>query len=170
MINICFHRSKRTIAHRANQTHEIPRYKVHNFFHLPKMSTGVHTLFGVKGWGTGMSFLLVTARKLESDSSEDVQKAAALAGEPGEAATPVTIAEKPFWRTEVVRKNSTGRVATVTYTTAIEGYVVKFMFGSFDRDFIRQCEQSIQSLSFFVPAEAREIAGPDSRPVLAEHP
>jgi hypothetical protein len=57
---------------------------------------------------------------------------------------------------------------SITYATAMQAYVVTFTIASFDRDFVRQWEHSIQSLSFFDPASAREIAGPDSHPVLPE--
>jgi len=109
--------------------------------------------------------LVVTAKKSASNSSEDAKKAAALGGK---AAKPVTIAEKPFWRNEVEQKSSAGKMSSITYATAMEGYVVTFMIASFDRDFVREWDSSIQSLSFFDPASAREMAGPDSHPVSRE--
>jgi len=76
------------------------------------------------------------------------------------------------FRSEALRHRWLTLLALVLFTSMASDARLRrrVKFGSYDRDFIRQCEQSIQSLSFFEPAEAREIAGPDSRPVLAEHP
>lgn len=133
---------------------------------MPKTRNGSHTLFGVQAYGRGLSALLVIAKESASGSAEDVKKAAA--GAAARTAKPITIAAKPFWKSEVEQKSSAGRMTSVTYATALQGYILTFAIVSFDASFAREWEHSIESLTFFNPATAKDVAGPNSRPLMAE--
>ncbi len=52
---------------------------------------------------------------------------------------------------------------SVTFATSLDGYVLEFNIISFDAKLTAQLQHSIESMTFFDPARAKEIAGPESQ-------
>ncbi|HYL68682.1 MAG TPA: hypothetical protein VEX69_05925 [Candidatus Limnocylindria bacterium] len=53
---------------------------------------------------------------------------------------------------------------TVKYAAALSGYILSFSIASFDGKFTDEIKHGIESVTFFDPSKAKEIAGADSRP------
>jgi hypothetical protein len=102
------------------------------------------------------------ASKSASASGEDARKAAA--GPKGQGTKRVEIGGKEFWKSESQEKSQAGKMRNVTYATGLSGYVLEFHIMSFDARLTDELQHSIESISFFDPAQVGDVAGPDSRP------
>lgn len=131
---------------------------------LPKSQAG-HTLFGLQSYGHGLSVFLITADGPGSASEEEVKKAAA--GAARQPVKSVMIGGKAFWKSEGEQKSSAGKLRSVNYATALRGYVVTFAIAAFDGKVARELERTVESLKFFDPATAKDVAGSNSRPFAA---
>jgi hypothetical protein len=120
-----------------------------------------HMLFGLLSFSSRLSTLLVTANE-PNGSPEDVKRAAS--GPTGQSTKPVTIAGKQFWKSESEQKNSAGKLRSVDYATQLKGYVVVFRIAAFDPKLADELEGAVESLTFFDPPKAKDVAGLDSRP------
>ena len=129
---------------------------------LPSRSPSPRFLFGVQSQEHGITALTVTAAQTAAASSEDARKAAS--GPKGQSAKRVEINGKEFWKSESQDKSSAGKMRTVKYATALAGYVLEFNIVSFNSKLTDELEQSIESVTFFDPATAKDFAGPDSQP------
>jgi hypothetical protein len=78
-------------------------------------------------------------------------------------ATQITIGGKEFWKSESTENERGGRVHNLTYATSLGKYVLEFVVISFDAKLTGQLEHSIESVSFFDPTKAAEMAGMGSR-------
>lgn len=131
---------------------------------LPSRDPSRRFLFGVQALRRGLTVLTVTAAQSDLVSSEDARKAAS--GPKGQSAKRIEIGGKEFWKSksQVKVKGAGGKMRTVKYATALAGYVLEFTIVSFDRKLTGKLELSIESITFFDPTEAREMAGADSHP------
>jgi hypothetical protein len=129
---------------------------------LPSRSPSPQFLFGVQSQEHGLTVLTVTAVQTAAASSEEARKAAS--GPKGQSAKRVDIDGKEFWKSESQDKSSAGKMRTVKYATALGGYVLEFNIVSFNSKLTDELEQSIESVKFFDPAKAKEIAGIESQP------
>lgn len=120
-----------------------------------------HTLFGFQSFSHGLSTFLVTSNQ-SAGSTEDVKRAAS--GPKGQSARQLLIAGKEFWKSESEEKTKAGKIRSVFYSTSLRGYVVTFSVVGFDLKLGHALEQDVESLTFFDPSKAKEVAGPDSRP------
>jgi hypothetical protein len=119
-----------------------------------------HFLYGAQVNLNGLTALTMTARPASNASREDARKA--VAGPEGSNPKPITIGGKEFWKGASQKKSSAGKMQTVRYAAAINGYVLEIVLLSFDSELTKQLQQSIESITFFDPTKAAEIAGPSS--------
>jgi len=126
-----------------------------------------HFLFGLKALSTNyfnskarLTLLTVIAGQSTSASSEEVREAAS--GPKGKSVTRTEIGGKEFWRSESEEKTTKGTMRNVVFATALDGYVLQFNIASFDGKLTDQLERSIEAITFFDPAKAADIAGPES--------
>lgn len=134
---------------------------------MPQMMNAGHTLFGLQSYRRGLSLFLITADGSQGGSEEDVKKAAGGSG--GQPLKQVTIGGRAFWKNEAEEKSSAGKLRITTYTTGLKGYVLTFKIAAFDGKVARELEEGVESLKFFDPANARDVAGTASRP-FGVHP
>jgi hypothetical protein len=121
---------------------------------LPSNQTS-HVLFGLQANQHGLAILTVFAKQKADLSDKAVSK------EAGSRAKQITIGGRQFWVSESQKKVAGGdRNTERDYTTGMNGYLLEFSILSFDPDFTKQLQQDIESISFFDPAKAAEIAGP----------
>jgi len=131
-------------------------------FELPSRGNS-HYLFGMQTQAHGLSVFSILAVQSGTASSGDARKSAA--GPKGEATKHIEISGKEFWKSDIQeKKGKAGKMRTVTYAVAQAGYVLEFHIISFDSKFTEDLERSVESIMFFDPAKAREMAGADSQP------
>jgi len=132
--------------------------------------TSRHFLFGLQsqkvtagffGVNAKLTFLAVTAQQSNGASSEEARKAAA--GPKGLNVTRTEICGREFWKSESQQKVPEGKMRSVGFATALNGYVLQFNIESFDAKLTDQFQRSVEGLTCFDPAKAKDIAGPDSR-------
>jgi hypothetical protein len=121
-----------------------------------------HSVFGLQAQANGVTTFTVFARETNGASSKLARKEAA--GPKDENTKKIEIDGKEFWRSESRQKRQAGRQRTINYATAINGYLLSFLIVSFDEKLTDALQLCIESVKFFDPTKAREIAGPESRP------
>jgi hypothetical protein len=107
-----------------------------------------------------LNLFFVTAKK--SADPGDLQKAAS--GPKEVTPTRTEIAGREFWKSEVEEKVPEGTAHHVTFSTEVQGYILQFSIESFDKKVTAKLRDSVSHIQFFDPANARSIAGPESRP------
>ena len=143
------------------------------FRELPIRSDGnSHFLFGLEALRRneavrpGMTVLSVQATKAAGPPDDEAQKAAA--GPKGKPSSRMEIGKREFWRAESEEKSPAGKMRKVTYTAAMNGYKLEFIILAFDAKLGKELQQSVESISFFDPAQAKAVAGSNARPVLTK--
>ena len=120
-----------------------------------------HFLFGLQVQQKGLTALTVRATKSNGTSTGEAR--IAVAGQKSQPVKRIEIGSREFWKGESQQKSQVGKVRSLTYTTAIDGYVLQFMVVSFDAKLTNELERSIESISFFDPAQAKALAGTNAR-------
>jgi len=133
---------------------------------LPSGNPSRHFLFGLKSVEHGITALTVTAAPSGLASAEDARKAAS--GPKGQNAKRIEIGGKEFWKSESQDKGAAGKMWTVKYAAALMGYILEVDIVSFDGKLTNELERSIESVTFFNPEKAKEMAGADSQPYNTE--
>jgi hypothetical protein len=132
---------------------------------VPSPDSSEHSLFGLQAQTNGLSALSITAIETSGDaSSEDAKKVASTSDAPGVSATKMEIGGKQFWKGESLQERAGNKMRSLIYAAALNGYVVKFLVISFDPKLADELQHSIESIKFFDPAKAKEMAGPNSQP------
>ena len=111
------------------------------------------------------TILAITAEETHGVSSQAAQRV--VSTEKGTKLIDVEIGGKQFSKSESEEKGSAGKMRFVDFATLLDGYIVEFKITSFDDKLAAQLQQSIESLTFFDPTKAMEIAGPESKPYVA---
>jgi len=138
-----------------------------SFHELPIRSDGSSRfVFGLEAIRKGMTVLWVQATKAGGSPAEEAQKAAA--GKKGNRTERVEIGGREFWKAETVEKSPAGKMRNVTYATAMNGYTLQFIVLAFDVKLGGELQQSIESVSFFDPAQAKALAGSNARTLPAK--
>ncbi len=140
----------------------IPQNAQMRILALPSSSPSARFLFGLESQDHGLTTVIVDAKQTPAASSEDARKAAS--GSEGETVKPIEIGGKDFWKSEAQNKSSAGKMRKVKYATALAGYVLEFDILSFNSKLTEELEESIESVIFFDPAKAKQMAGEDSQP------
>lgn len=128
-----------------------------------------HFLFGLQsakvteggfGWKTKVTLFTVSATQSSSASMEEARKVAS--GPKGQNAIEIEIGGKKFWKSMSQQKVPEGKMLSVGFATALNGYVLQFNVESFDGKLTDQFQHSIEAITFFDPVQASEVAGPAS--------
>jgi len=129
-----------------------------------------HFLFGLQSLSTNYSgahatpikptLLNVTAEQ-SSAAPDEARKAAS--GPKGQSVTQIEIGGKEFWKGELQEKVPQGKMRSIVFATALNGFVLQFDVESFDGKLTDELQNCIAAIVFFDPAKARDVAGPDSR-------
>jgi hypothetical protein len=125
----------------------------------------MHNLYGMKAHtknGLGLSAFIIVANEINGASSDQAREAASSIK--GRDVKRTQLVGKEFWKSEIEDNSTYGKIRTITYATAINGYVLKFQIIAFDGKLAKDFEQCIEALQFFDPAKAETIAGVNSRP------
>jgi hypothetical protein len=158
----------------------LPQDSAFREFQLPSNGAS-HSLFGLKAEKFGSSAITgpkisltaftIVATQMNGASSEQARTAAS---EPkAQDLKKTEIDGKEFWKGESQERSSAGKVRNVTYVTAINGYLLKFLIVSFDGKLTEALQHCIEAAKFFDPVKAQEMAGPNSRaynPVAPRNP
>jgi hypothetical protein len=128
---------------------------------MPSQSLGAF-LYGVQAQDSGLTIFTVTALPSSNLSPDELRKAAA--PPKGEGAKRIEIGGKEFWTSATEEHGSAGKRHNLKYVVGLNGYRLEFSVLSFDSKLTKQLEHSIESIQFFDPAKAKEMAGPGSGP------
>jgi hypothetical protein len=139
-----------------------PRDVPYQLLLVPSRASGRHSLFGLKVQRNGLTALTIDATESKDTSSDAVRETAS--GPEKQNVTMIPIGGRQFWKRESKKKGPEGEMRTLTYTTGINGYILRFTLISYDARLCDELRDSIESIAFFDPANAKEIAGPGSRP------
>jgi hypothetical protein len=127
-----------------------------------------HFLFAEKAVdGKGITLLIITAIQVLGNPQEEAEKTAFLPGEQG--ANPpegLDIGGRLFWKNQTEQKTFSGKVVRLRYATALRGFVIVFSVSAQNGRAADELRQDIESMKFFDPVAAKEVAGTDSRPYL----
>jgi hypothetical protein len=128
-----------------------------------------HFLFGLQSqkvsagaWGPSvkLAVFFVTAKQSGDTSPEEVRKAAS--GPKGKSTKKIEIGGREFWRSESQEKGASGKLRSVAFVTAFNGYLLQFNIESSDDKLTDKLQHSIEAITFFDPVKAKEMAGPGS--------
>jgi hypothetical protein len=134
----------------------------HSLFGLKAEKIGSTAAFAFTGPKVSVTAFIIEATQTNGASSELARKAAS---EPkAQKVEKTEIDGKEFWKGESQEKSSVGKMRNITYVTAINGYLLKFVIVSFDAKLTEVLQHSIEAAKFFEPAKAQEMAGANSRP------
>jgi hypothetical protein len=149
----------------------LPRDSAFRAFQLPTMG-GSHNLFGLQAQKNGgLTAFSIEASPIDSTSSEQARKAASESK--AQKVKKIGIGGKEFLKGESQSKSSAGKMWSINYATTMNGYLLKFIIISFDAQLSEVLQHCIEASKFFDPADAQEIAGPNSRtynPVTSGNP
>jgi hypothetical protein len=131
-------------------------------------SDSTHLLLSLEGLTLSLNLkprlteFVIWADRASDLSSAAIQKAAG--GSTKTEVKRVQISGREFWRAKWEEQDRSGKVHTVKLTTAADGYILTFLISSFDDKLTGRLERNIERITFFDPSNAREIAGPASKP------
>jgi hypothetical protein len=119
-------------------------------------------LFGLQAQTNGLTALSITAIETSGASDDDAKKVASTSD--AQDIKKMEIGGKRFWKSESQQERAGNKMRSLTYATALNGYVLKFLVISFDPKLADEIERNIESIKFFDPAKAKEMAGSNSQP------
>lgn len=123
-----------------------------------------HFLFGAEYRERGQSTLLISAKQAAGDVYEEAKRAAATGNKKGLEA--LNIGGKLFWKNQSEDKTAAGKLRSLHYTASMGGYILDVLLISYDQKVTEDLKHSIESLRFFDPARARDVAGPNAEAYL----
>jgi len=128
-----------------------------------------HFLFAEKSMDKGLTLLIVSATQVLNSRADDAQKAAFLPGMQGtKGPEGLAIGGRLFWKSDVLEKTFSGKLRRLRYATSLGGFVLQFSISAYSNRTAEELKESIESIKFFDPAKAGEIAGADARPFLPQ--
>jgi len=126
-----------------------------------------HSLFAYKSASKGLTLLITSAIQVFGPPDDEAQKAVFLPGMQGQRGAQATsIGGRLFWKSELEEKTFSGKLYRMRYATGMNGYVILFSVSSYNSGQTQALRDCIESVKFFNPAKATEIAGSDSKPYL----
>src|SRR5579872_1591188 len=129
-------------------------------FALPAMGKS-RSIFGLQTQRKGLTALTVSATESTGNPTDDAKKAAA--GRKQASVKKVEIGGKEFWKSESEDDSRAGTMKTLIYATSLNGYTLQFMVVSFDGKLAKELRQSIESITFVDPTQAKVLAGSNAR-------
>jgi len=147
----------------------LPQDAAFHVLQLPSDGSS-HNLFGLQALKKGLTVFTILATQTNGASSEQARAAS----EPkAQNVKKTEIDGQEFWTGEYQQKSAAGKMWSITYVTAINGYLLKFLIVSFDAKLTEDLQHCIEAAKFFDPAKAQEVAGSNSRaynPVAQRNP
>ena len=126
-----------------------------------------HSLFAYKSASKGLTLLIASATQVFGSPDDEAQKAVFLPGMQGQkGAQAMSIGGRLFWKSELEEKTFSGKLYRMRYATGVNGYVILFSVSSYNSGQTQTLRDCLESVKFFNPAKANEIAGSDSKPYL----
>ena len=129
-------------------------------FALPSLGKS-HSIFGIQTQRKGLTALRVSATQSTGIPTDDARKEAT--GGKEASVKRVEIGGNEFWKSESEDESRAGTMHTLIYATAMSGYTLQFMVVSFDGKLAKELRHSIESITFFDPAQAKVLAGSNAR-------
>lgn len=129
-----------------------------------------HFLFGEKCPEKGLSTFGITATPLLGNADAEAHKAVLLP-RMGPKAGPeaLSIGGRLFWKNALEVKTLWGqKVWRAHYATVSRGFVLLFWMSSYSSKLAADLCQAFESMKFFDPARAQQVADANSRPYLPE--
>lgn len=142
----------------------LPKDSPFTGFQLPS-ERDTHSLYGLQARtknGLGLTVFIIVATQVTGASSAQARDAAATFK--ATDVKKIELSGKEFWKGVSEQNGTGGKMRTVMYAAAINGYVLKFHITSFDGKLAKGLEHCVEAVQFFEPAKAQEMAGPNSRP------
>lgn len=128
-----------------------------------------HFLFAEKSANRGLTLLIVSANQVLGNAEEEAQKTVFLPGQQGSKGPEgLAIGGHLFWKNQTEQKTFAGKVYRLRYATAARGFVIIFAVSAQDSNQAETLRQGIESIKFFDPATAKDVAGADSHPYMTE--
>jgi|SRR5450631_927517 len=128
---------------------------------MPSQRVGAF-LYGAQAQDSGLTIFTVIALPSSNLSPEELRKAAS--PPKGEGAKRLEIGGKEFWTRSTEEHGDGGKRHNLRYVAALNGYRLEFSLLSYDSKLTKQLLHSIESIQFFDPAKAKEMAGAGSGP------
>ena len=126
-----------------------------------------HSLFAYKSASKGLTLLMVSATQVFGSPDDEAQKAVFLSGMQGQKGSQaISVGGRLFWKNDLEEKTFSGKLRRMRYATGVSGYVIVFIVSSYNSGQAEELRNCIESVRFFDPVKAREIAGSGSRPYL----
>jgi len=127
-----------------------------------------HFLFGEKCPEKGLTAFGISATPAFGAADDQAQKAVLLPSM-GKANVPeaLSVGGRLFWKNAVEEKTLWNqKIWRAHYATVARGFMVSFWMSSYSSKLAADLRQAIESLRFFDPARAQEMAGADSHGYL----
>src|SRR5438270_5279238 len=126
-----------------------------------------HSLFAEKSLDKGVTLLLVSATQVLGSPDDEAQKMVFLPGSQGKTGPgALSIGGRLFWKSQIEQKVFAGKLYRSRYTTGVPGFVLQFSVSSYNGKLADDLRDRIESIEFFDPAKAKEVAGAESHPFL----
>ena len=126
-----------------------------------------HSLFAYKSASKGLTLLIASATQVFDAPDDAAQKAVFIPGMQGQkGAQALSIGGRLFWKGELEEKTFSGKLRRLRYATGVPGYVIVFSISSYNSGQAEDLRNCIESVKFFDPARASEVAGSTSRAFL----
>ena len=129
-----------------------------------------HFLIGENCAAKGLSSFGISATPVLRSGDDEAQKAVLLPTMgPKAAPVPINVAGQAFWKNTIEEKTLWGqKVWRARYATVSKGFVLLFWISSYNPRLVADLRQAIETIRFFDPVRALEMAGTDSHPYLPE--
>jgi hypothetical protein len=129
-----------------------------------------HFLFGEKCLEKGLTTFGISATPVLRSADDEAQKVVLLPTM-GPRADPevVHVGGRVFWKNAIEEKTLWNqKVWRAHYATVARGFVLLFRISSFNSRSAAELRQAIETIKFFEPSQARDMAAPGSHPYLPE--
>ncbi|MFL6440305.1 MAG: hypothetical protein ACJ71Q_22220 [Terriglobales bacterium] len=127
-------------------------------------------LFGEKCLEKGLSTFSISATPVLGSADDEAQKAVLLPTmTPRTAPDMVNVGGRVFWRNALEEKTLWNqKVWRAQYATVAKGFVLLFSMSSFNSKLAAELRQAIETIKFFEPSQAKDMAAIGSHPYLPE--
>lgn len=129
-----------------------------------------HFLFGEKCVEKGLTSFGISATPVLESADDEAQKAVLLPTMgPRTAPEVVNVGGKVFWKNSLEERTLWNqKVWRANYATVVRGFILLFSTSSFDSRLAANLRQAVETIKFFEPSQARDVAAPGSQPYLPE--
>jgi hypothetical protein len=122
-----------------------------------KIDGNNHFLFGLMFEKQVLTTFVITARATEQANEQTAKHD--LEMKRLRNLKQIAIGGRIFWKGESESKDKAGKMRSIEYTAAMDGYIVDFSIISFEQKLAAELANAVESMVFIDPAKAKEIAG-----------